>query len=65
MVIAKNREKKHERMETQMMEMDAIIIVQSLNILMYALEVLKQTRIHALSVNRVSIRITQLIQSFE
>ena len=52
-------------MEIQTMKMDAIITALLLNILMFVLEVLKQTKIHALDVNRVSIRTTQLIQSSE
>ena len=52
-------------MEIQTMKMDAIITALLLNILMFVLEVLKQTKIHALDVNRVSIKTTQLIQSFE
>ena len=52
-------------METQKMKMDAITIVLLLNTLMFVLEALKQTRIYALGVNRVSIKTTQLIQSSE
>ena len=64
-MIAKNKEMKHEKMETQMMVMDAIAIVQLLNILMYVKEVLKQVRIHAQDVNKVSIKTTRLIQNSE
>ena len=56
---------KHEKMETQMMVMDATATVQLLNILMYVQEVLKQTRIHALDVRKVSIKTIQLIQNSE
>ena len=50
-------------METQMMEMDAIITVQLSNTLMHELEVLKQAGIHALDANRVHTKTTQLIQN--
>ena len=63
MVIAENKEMKHERMETQMMEMDAIITVQLSNTLIHELEVLKQTEIHALNVSKESIKTTQLIRN--
>ena len=56
---------KHEKMETQMMVMDATATVQLLNILMYVQEVLKQARIHAQDVNKVSIKTTRLIQNSE
>ena len=65
MVIVKNKEMKHEKMGTQMMVMDATVTVQLLNILLYVLEVLKQTRIYAQDVSRVSIRTTQHIQNSE
>ena len=64
-MIAKNKETKHEKMETQMMVMDATATVQLLNILMYVKEVLKQTRIHVQDVKKVSIKITRLIQNSE
>ena len=64
-MIAKNKEMKHEKMETQMMVMDATATVQLLNILMYVQEVLKQARIHAQDVNKVSIKTTRLVQNSE
>ena len=63
MVIAENKEMKHERMETQLMAMDEIITVQLSNILIHELEVLKQAGIHALDANRVHTKTTQLIQN--
>ena len=54
---------KYERMETQLMEMDAIITVQLSNTLILELEVLKQAKIHALDVSKESIKTTQLTQN--
>ena len=60
-MIAKSKVKKHEMMETQTMKMDAVTIELLLNTLMFVLEALKQTRIYALGVNRVSIKTTLFI----
>ena len=65
MEIAENKEKKLEKMETHLMAMDETRIVLLLNILMSEQEVLKQAKIYALNVNKVSIKTIQPILNSE